>query len=272
MYKLIALDVDGTLVNSKKELTARVRQSLLRAQSMGANLAIITGRVPCSTFKYAELLDMARGGGYVVGFNGAKIVLCSEPDNVLFEQEFPAEYIKPVCDVLKGRQFSITTYDPDNRMINGNVLTNHVIENSKMLNIPYNFVDNFADYITFSIDKLLILGDEEDISKLEIELVEKFGGDLSIFRSARTMIELASPKVNKGNALKWLCEKLNIKQSECVAFGDSENDISMIKYAGLGVAMGNALDSVKACADMVTATNNQDGVAEVIENLFNFLS
>ena len=127
------------------------------------------------------------------------------------------------------------------------------------------FVDNFADYVTFDINKLLLAGDPAEILRLEKLFGERYKGVIGVFRSEEFFLELVPLGIDKAKSIDVLLKKLGLTSKQCIACGDAYNDITMIQYAGLGVAMGNAVDEVKAAADIITDTNDQDGVAKIVE-------
>ena len=128
---------------------------------------------------------------------------------------------------------------------------------------------DFLEAVNFSIIKCLIVGEPDILKVVEKELQEKLQGELSIFRSEPYFLEIVAKDIDKAHSLRALLQHLNLQREELIAMGDGYNDVSMIRYAGLGIAMENAMDVVKREADMIAPSNDNEGVAEAVEQLFN---
>lgn len=268
--KAIFLDIDGTLTNSKKEITPKTLHALKAAQDKGIRLVIASGRPAKGLMKYGEILDMPAHHGLFVAYNGARIIDC-ENQEVLVDITMKPEDVKAVLHHVK--QFDvipIVTYgeymvveDVYNCMVSDEGRKFNVIAyESRSNNYRLMEVENMEDFFEdFPVNKILTAGDSDYLAAHWQEMQAPFRDTLSCMFTSHFYYEYCSKGINKGTSLAQAMQELNILPEECMAFGDAENDISMIQYAGIGVAMGNASDDVKAAADEVTLSNEEDGIA-----------
>ena len=160
------------------------------------------------------------------------------------------------------------TYD-EKEVIAGTKPDKYILLEAKIAGMPVVYHENFNTYVDFPVNKCLMTGEPEDLEALEPVFAQKYFHEAQIFRSEPYFLEATPKNVDKAYCLKHLLEILGIKREEMICCGDGFNDISMIQYAGLGVAMANAQEQVKAVADYVTVCDNDhDGIAEVIEKFF----
>ncbi len=262
-YEIIALDIDGTLTNSKKEITPRTKKALTDAQKLGKKVVLASGRHNCGMKDIADQLELEKYGGYIMAFNGGKIIN-SKTNEIVSSVSFPRKYIKPVYDVLEDSNITVITYENDTIVMNEKVNDYTYVE-AKILGMETRTVDNFVDYVTFDVNKLLLAGDPEEIDKYEKILVEKYKGYFDVFKSCPFFLEVMPFGVNKGASLSTMLPKLGYKREQLIACGDSYNDMTMIGYAGLGVCMANGEKDVKKIADLVADSNDDDGVAKIVE-------
>lgn len=268
--KAILLDIDGTLTNSKKEITPKTLKALKAAQDRGVKLVIASGRPAKGLTKYGDLLDMWMHHGLFVAYNGARVIDC-ENQEVLVDITMKQEDVTEVLTHLKKFDvIPVVTYgeymvveDVFHCMVkDGDRVFNVIQYESRMNNYRLMEVEDLAKFTDFPVNKILTAGDSDYLQAHYEEMREPFKDRLSSMFTANFYYEYTAPGINKGSALKEAMEKLGIKPEECIAFGDAENDISMLEYAGIGVAMGNATDAVKAMADEITLSNEEDGIAE----------
>ncbi len=262
-YKLIVLDIDGTLTNSKKEITPATKEALLRIQEQGVAVAIATGRPTPGTKKVAEELQLARFGNYVLCFNGGRIVNCKTGE-VVFEQTISADMAATLCDEARRHKVGILTYD-DEAALAGTFIDEYMEIEARINNIKIKPVGHFRDYVNFPVNKCLMTGKPEYLVTVEQKLKEKYAGKLNIFRSEPYFLEIMPKGIDKAAMLKRFLPFLGISREEIICCGDGYNDITMIEFAGLGVAMANARQEVLDAADYITASNDEDGIVKVIE-------
>ena len=263
-YKLIAFDIDDTLLNRKKEITPLTKAALMQAQENGMKLAVASGRLPYGVRPFAEKLDVFSHGGYYMGFNGGAVMNCR--DELIGKTYLDRKYIKPVYDIL--RPSNATTMVHKGAIIYAdNKVNDYTHIESEVIGLPLNVVDDLPSFIDWDIHKFLICGDPDELKMLEQQLLDALGGEVDIYLSAPWFLEVMPKGANKGTGLRMICENAGIDISEAIAFGDSYNDVFMLKAAGLGIAMGNAEEAVKQAADRVTADCDEDGIAVALKEL-----
>lgn len=262
-YKLIALDIDGTLTNSKKEITPRTRYALIEAQRQGKKVILASGRHPIGISPIANDLMLPRYDGFIMAFNGGKIINCSTGETVV-SKIFPREYLPDIVGVLQDSNITVNTYD-DKRIISDKKVNDYTYVERDIIKAEMVVVDDFVASIKFDINKILLAGEPDEIDRYNAVLSKRYDGLLDVYKSAPYFLEIMPFGVTKGSMLPLLLKKLNIKREELVAFGDNYNDMTMIGYAGLGVAMGNGESDVKKIADYVCETNDNDGIAKTVE-------
>lgn len=263
MYTIIALDLDGTLTNSKKEITPRTYDALMAAQQRGVKIILASGRPVYGMEHLAEQLRMEEYGGYVLAFNGGKLIDWRTKE-VIMEQKLPNELVASIYHSAVDADLAVLTYR-GKTIVTNKAFDRHVMHNAYINRLPLVELDDFLNEIEYPVNKCLIVGEPERLAVLEKKMLAEYGDTMGIFRSQPFFLECVPPGIDKAHTLEILCSKRGIKKEEIIACGDSWNDLSMIEYAGLGVAMGNAVDDLKAKADYVTASNEEDGIAEVIE-------
>ena len=262
-YKIIALDIDGTLTNSKKEITKKTYDALMDYQDRGGIIVLASGRPTPGLNRYVEWLHLDSYGGYVLSYNGAHIENVKTGD-VVHNQTVPLEYIKGLYDFANEYDLGIVTYK-DQFAISGNGTDEYLLYEARLNGLKVKEVDDFVNYINFPVNKVLMTGEGEMLARRERELAKRYDGRLSVYRSEDFFLEIMPPNVDKAQSLLHLLTELDLTQGELIACGDGHNDKTMIAYAGLGVAMDNAKKEVKAVANVIAPSNDEDGVAYIVE-------
>lgn len=267
-YKLLALDIDGTLTNSQKAITPITLQALEKAEKAGIKIILATGRPTYGVAPIAEKLGMDEKGGYVLSFNGGKITEWHSKQ-VLYERDLPRELLPLLYKTAKDNHVSIMTYQ--NEYVVSETTDNPYVQIEMSLNhMGGRKVHNFLTDTNFPLPKCIITGEPAIIEKLDKELNGILSEQLSIYRSEPFFLEIMPKGIDKAYSLSILLDKLGFERKNLIACGDGFNDISMIKYAGLGIAMANAQPEVMRIADYITSSNDEDGVAKVIEKFIHF--
>lgn len=261
-YRAIALDLDGTLTNHEKVVTPKTREALLQASAKGAVIILASGRPTYGIEPVAECLELNKQGGYILSYNGGNIVNAKTGEK-LFSQFLPDEVIPELYAYAKEHGHALLGY-AGNEIITEMPDDQYVKEESRINKMNIRKVDNLFESLEPHPTKLLMTGDPTLMLKAEEELVEMLGDRMDIFRSAPFFLELVPKGIDKAKSLTRLLTKINLTPADLIAFGDGYNDLSMLKLAGMGVAMENAAPEVRAEADYVTLSNEEDGVAAAL--------
>ena len=264
-YKLIAMDLDGTLNNDQKIITEKTRIALMRAQEQGIRLALASARPSPGLYRERDALQMQDHQGVLMSYNGGRIVDAAS-SQVLFETAMDLPQARQVLRALEGMPVTPILDDGAQFYVtdrNGYQVV-YECRNNGMQCVE---VENLVDFISFSPIKILMSVDPQIVSCVQKQVALILPPRLRVVQTAPFYLEVIPNTINKGRGIQEICRALNIKPSEVIAFGDAENDIPMLQTAGVGVAMGNAAEQVKAAAYMVTGSNNQDGIAAALELL-----
>lgn len=262
-YEIIALDIDGTLTNSDKEITPRTKSALIKAQQLGKRVVLASGRHNYGMKDTAKELELDRYGGYIMAFNGGKIIDAGTGE-IISSVNFPSKYIPLVYECVKDSNLTVMTYESDTIIADTKVNKYTSVEPT-ILKMESRTVDNFVEYINFDVNKLLLAGEPSEVDEYQKILSDKFKGYFDVFKSAPFFLEVMPLGVNKGTSLSTLLKTLGYEREQLIACGDSYNDMTMIGYAGLGVCMANGEKEVKKIADVIADSNDDDGVAKIVE-------
>lgn len=267
-YSIIALDLDGTLTNSEKIITLRTFDALMKAQREGVRLVLASGRPTFGIAALANQLQLADYGGYVLSYNGGRIIdWCKK--TVIFSQVVDQKLVPILYDFAEKAQLPIVTYLPDAILASKNE-GEYLAEEARINGMPVVVAQNFVEeamQIAGGSTKFLIPGEPELLIQLESEMKAALSEQMEVFRSAPFFLELPPKGIDKAQSLQRLLTHLSLERESLMAFGDGFNDLSMIQFAGQGVAMANAVEEVKSIADFVTTSNEEDGIAHALEHL-----
>ena len=265
-YKLLVLDVDGTLLNDEREISKRTLAALLKVQQMGVRIVLASGRPTYGLMPLAKTLELGNYGGFVLSYNGCQIIK-AQNGKILFERRINPEMLPYLEKKARKNGFAIFTYHDDTLITDSP--DNEYIKNEALLNnLKIIREDEFSTAIDFAPCKCMLVSDKEKaLIGLEQHWEKRLAGTLDAFRSEPYFLEVVPCGVNKANTLGALLEHLGVTREEVIAVGDGVCDVTMLQLAGMGVAMGHSQDSVKVCADYVTASNEEDGVALAVEKL-----
>lgn len=265
-YRLLVLDLDGTLTNSKKEISPRNLRTLLRLQQSGVRLVLASGRPTYGIVPLAEQLQMKENNGYILSYNGGEIIDWSTGE-LLYKNLLPDDVLPILYQTATDNRQTILTYDNE-CILTENPNDPYVQKEAFLNKMQVRRVENFLQEIPLPLPKCLIVGEPEQLMKTEAELSLRLQRQISVYRSEPYFLELVPLGIDKARSIAVLSEKLGITREEVAAMGDGYNDLSMIKYAGLGIAMNNAQEPVKAAANYIAPSNDEDGVAIAVERYF----
>ncbi|RLQ94900.1 Cof-type HAD-IIB family hydrolase [Falsibacillus albus] len=261
-YKMIVLDLDDTLLRDDQTISERTKNALLMAQEAGVKVVLASGRPTFGMRGIAIELKLDQFGSYLLAFNGSKIIDC-KTDEEKYSRTLSPETAHKLYDLSKREGVGILTYKEDAIIVEE---PNEFAEIESMLTgLPVEVVPSFKEAVTEPVVKALMLKEADRLVEVEKKLQGELEGELSVMRSKPYFLEFTEQGVTKGASLDYLIKPLGIRPEEVIAIGDSYNDLTMIEFAGLGVAMGNAPQDIKDKSDYITASNMEDGVAEVVE-------
>lgn len=262
MYKLIAVDMDGTLLNDDKKISKANLEAIKKIRRMGKKAVLSTGRPLVGIRRFIEELDMISDEDFVIAFNGA-LVQRIKSGKVISKTTLALEDYKDLYQLSLKLGVNIHALTESTVMAPKN--SQYTDVESQINDIPIEIipVDEVDEQTT--IVKVMFIDDpqllDQIVSKIPQEIKERY----TILRSAPYFLEFLHKTVNKGTGVEAVAKELGLESKEVICVGDAGNDLAMIEYAGLGVAMGNAFDEVKEIADYITLSNNNNGVAHVIE-------
>lgn len=263
--RLFATDLDGTFIHNGGRPSEKTKQAVKLLKDNGFEIIGISGRVASSI---RDIMDELKLKTYIIGNNGA--ILLDKDDNILFQQPLNKNVLREVIDLCDKHKVIYHMYDKDNLYSNKLDFTKidhfKIAENEYCVNFVINKnIKNIVLKDDVSILKLAIYVDYKDYPELYRDL--KSINNLNVFISGDECIDCMSKDISKGFTLEKLAEILNIKRENIVAIGDQENDMTMIKYAGTGIAMGNAIDELKNEANFITANIEDEGFYTAVQKI-----
>lgn len=261
-YKVLVLDIDGTLTNSKKEITKETKKALRAAQENGVVVVLASGRPTPGIVPLADELELDKFGGYILSFNGA-VITDYQNKEIVYETVLPDGEVEKLYQSSKDHGVTIVSYK-EGAIVTEDDADQYVAIEARINKMPVRKVENFVAHLTDPVTKCLMVGDGDYLAKVEVDMRVAYGDHLNVYRSEPFFLEIMPQNIDKAYSLGKLLEHIGLTKEEMIACGDGFNDLSMIKYAGLGVAMGNAQPVVKESANYIAPTNDEDGVAHVV--------
>ena len=257
--KLIAIDLDDTLLDNRQQLSPRTLTVLKQAMRKGVAVTIATGRMFQSALPFATELGIELP---LITYNGA-LIRQGDTGETLFHRPIEPELAQELADLFRQSNWYLQKYVDDRLYVA------ELDENARFYadyaNVEAIPLGDAFFHMNEAPTKMLSMGEPAELAAISAELDTRYGGRLYLASSKKRYLEMVDARVNKGQALDFLAGRLGISQSEVMAIGDSMNDLDMIQYAGIGVAMGNANPTVRSAADYVTLGNAEDGVAVAVE-------
>ncbi|MCI8769624.1 MAG: ATP-dependent zinc metalloprotease FtsH [Lachnospiraceae bacterium] len=264
-YDVLVLDIDGTLLNSQREISESTKNAIVEAQRRGKTIAVASGRSISGMRRTAANILLEEFGGYIIAYNGTTVLNCKTGE-CIYNQTISKDLIAPVFEAAKEAKVGILVYnDSKKELVLGTSLDQYSEADARECDVTVREADNFVKEIDFPINKFLLTGEPEYMKEVEKTMQSKFGSRLNVFRSDPHFVELLPKFVDKGIAVDKLIKHLDVKKDKVICVGDSHNDLPMLRQAGLGVAMGNAQAEVKEAADFITGSNDEDGILKVIQ-------
>ena len=265
MYKLIAMDLDGTLNNDNKRIDTPTVEALLNAQRSGLRVLLASARPLPGLYRERDALELPAHRGLLMAYNGG-VIVDAFSEKTLASAAMQAEQAQYVLRALED--LPVTPILDDGKIFYVKDKNGYMVEyecaNNRMTCVE---VSDLAGQLSFAPHKILMSVQPEDIMDVQARIAAILPEGLVVVRTAPFYLEVIPSRVNKGLGLRAACEAIGIDTAQAIAFGDSENDLEMLRVAGMGVAMGNAEPLVKDAADFVTLSNNENGIAAALEKL-----
>ncbi|MGL4509047.1 Cof-type HAD-IIB family hydrolase [Cetobacterium sp.] len=260
--KAVALDLDGTLLNSKKEISEENKNILKKLSENGVEILIVTGRPYPITKKIAESLEIPLT---VICYNGAR-VMNLKTDEIIFEKVLEEKQVLKIIEFCRKNKKDLNLFQNDIWYVEDleSIGTKYYKKNSRLEPT----LKSFNTFDSFKMIKSIIIDENNVLEEVEKELREILGNSVYFTYSQDKYLEILNKDVNKGLTLKNILEEKGIEMSECIAFGDAHNDLEMLELAGVGVAMGNAHEILKSRVQHITDTNDNDGVGKFLKKFY----
>lgn len=261
-YKLIALDLDNTLLDMEHKLSENTIKTIQSIQQRGYEIIIATGRMFISTLPFAQKLNLENE---VISYNGALIMDVVSKEKI-FQQSIELDTAREIINICNEVDLHLNIYLDDQLFVGE---YNHLVKKyEKIAGIKARVVGNLHQFLKKDPTKLLVIENNREKKKKFLQMFKrKFKNKLAVTESKAKFIEFMAPGVSKGKALRFLVDKKGVKQSQVIAAGDGWNDAEMIEWAGLGIAMGNAPEEIKDKADLVAPHHDREGVARILSRI-----
>lgn len=265
MIKWIVMDMDETLLNSQKEISDKTKEALNYVQECGYRLILASGRPTSGMLPYAHILKMDKYDGVIISYNGS-FAMNVQSGEKLFHQPINIVQSKRILHHLK--QFDVhPMIDKDDYMFVQDVFADNIQHESRMGCYKLCEVDDLEAFCNFPLNKILISGDPQYLKDHFKAIAKPFLGVVHSMFTAPYYYEFNALGVDKALALRHVVEFYKNTSKQVIAFGDGHNDLTMLEYAGIGIAMGNAVNELKDIADNITGTNNNDGIVQMLQTL-----
>ncbi|MDT2758258.1 sugar-phosphatase [Enterococcus xiangfangensis] len=262
--KLVAIDLDGTLLNDHHEINAPVVECIKAARKAGVYVVLSTGRPLSGTKAQLEVLGLTEADDYIITYNGA-LVLNTKTWDIVAEHSLTRDNYLEIDHLARLLGVHLHVTDKKAMYTANRDISPYTVVESYLVNMPlhYRTPEEIAKNVTAV--KMMMIDDPAILSEAFKQIPAEYFEKYTLVRSSPYFLEVLNSDASKGLALKELSEHLGIQQAEVMAIGDAENDLSMIEFAGTGIAMGNASEMIKAAADYTVATNLEDGVKEAFD-------
>lgn len=267
-YKLIATDMDGTLLNSKNKITKGNKQSIINIQKKGVKFVLASGRPSFAMYNAAKKLHLHNLGGYILAFNGGELIDVSK-NEVIFSEGLNREDMEIIYRNSKELGLAMVLYNEDT--VYGSEDNKDVRLESTLCGMKSKKFDDIKDIFDMGIEKTvkcMMIGKPEKIKEAEKIMKSKYGEDYYIATSLPTFLEIANKNVSKGKTLTKLGNILGIKNENMIAVGDGGNDKALLEVVGMPVAVENAIEEIKDISKFISTNHDDDALKKVIETFY----
>jgi Cof subfamily protein (haloacid dehalogenase superfamily) len=257
---LIALDLDGTLLTTGKQVTPRTKRVLDALMNQGIKIVLATARPPRSVARFYKALDL---NTCVICYNGA-LVYDPPSRTVLAHHPIPMKTAQDI--ILYSRELCpeiLTSAEVLDHWFTDRVSNEYQTETAK--EFKPDTLGPIESWLKMDVTKILLQGPQVYLTKIRSQLQTRHNKSLSMAQSENNLLQIMAGGVSKGSALKFVCEHYNIPIDRTIAVGDAQNDLDMLNLAGMAIAMPHSPEKVKEAADYITVSNDEDGVAEALE-------
>lgn len=258
---MIVLDMDDTLLTDNHTISNRNKKAIKAAQEKGIYVVLASGRPTAAMTSFARELELNKYNSYIISYNGSQIIDMSN-EFCIFEQTLEVKDLHEMFDFSEANNTAFITYE--NGAIIGTKDSEYIDVEKNITGMPYIKVKDLKATITKNCVKCLLLEEPSYLKTVETKL-KNIRKNLSISMSKPFFLEIMPQGIDKAATLNRLITKLGIKQEETIAVGNAGNDLTMVEFAGLGVWVDNVTPELRNRADIIVSSNNEDGVAEVIE-------
>jgi len=258
VYKLLALDLDDTLLDRSFQISPQNMAAIQSAVQKGVLVTFATGRMYCSALPYARQLGIEMP---LITYHGALIKTVA--GETLYHCPVPLDLAREIIAIAKAGHYNLHIYLNDELYVAAE--NEHTRYYQQVAQVKVNAVGDLVSFLTQAPTKLTIVDAEERLPALQEELRKHFNQQLAINISRSRFLEITAKQATKGQALRYLAKLHQIPRSQIAAIGDSYNDLDMLEYAGMGVAVANAREAVKEVADHITEASYNHGVAVFIQ-------
>jgi Cof subfamily protein (haloacid dehalogenase superfamily) len=261
-YKMIATDMDDTLLNSEGKISKEDKEAIMRAQKAGIKFVLASGRPTFAMRAFAKELELDKYGSYMLSYNGAIVTECAT-NKIWLEEKLTVEDAHKIYDLSREHNVDILTYVDDEIATENS--SEYIDVEVDLTGMPYRKVSCFKSTVTEPVVKCIMLEEPGYLKGVEEKLNELLKGEYSLAISKPFFLEVMKKGIDKGASLLKLAKKLGIKPEEIISVGDSYNDMTMLEVVGMPVAVENAKPEVKAISKFITTSNNNHGLKVVIE-------
>ncbi len=259
-YKLLATDLDGTLLNSNSEISQKNLEAINKFREAGGIFVVMTGRIRQTVGKFIEQLDYKE----LIGLYQGAVVIDMYNDNVVFKSPLQRTLCKEIYYDCVRRGLNVQVFDDTGCKVER--YDEQILFYEKLCDTKVTLCDSLEPVVSNNSNiKLLINATDGEITKNYDFFVNKYGDKSSVVRSGKCFIEFTHKDATKGHALEYIASRYGVDRTQIIAVGDYVNDIPMIKFAGLGIAVENACDDAKKSARYIAPTNDNDAIAHIIE-------